>query len=146
MLPLPYFKMVLIILLTWVGWDGVHPHEVVYWAHGNDVLSRVPGLMPHGRLRLGGSQFEASLHKQFVRSISKITRAKWTRGVAQAVEYLLCNCEAEFKTSVPPKKTKKCDKWWPLLLCRLCHTCLYLDLESPHCPLSISNLTVKVSQ
>jgi hypothetical protein len=26
-------------------------------------------------------------------SISKISRAKWTGGVAQAVEYLLCNCE-----------------------------------------------------
>jgi hypothetical protein len=26
--------------------------------------------------------------------ISKITRAKWTSGMAQAVEYLLCKCEA----------------------------------------------------
>jgi hypothetical protein len=28
---------------------------------------------------------------------NKITRAKWTGGVAQAVEHLLCKCEAEFK-------------------------------------------------
>jgi hypothetical protein len=33
--------------------------------------------------------------------IYKITRAEWTGGVAQAVEHLLCKCEAH-----PPKKEK----------------------------------------
>jgi hypothetical protein len=43
-------------------------------------------------LRLGGSWLEASRGKQFVRPTSpRETRAKkWTVGVAQAVEYLLC--------------------------------------------------------
>jgi hypothetical protein len=43
-------------------------------------------------LRWGGLRFEASLGKQFTRPISKITRAKWTGGVAQAAECLLCKC------------------------------------------------------
>jgi hypothetical protein len=33
--------------------------------------------------------------------ISKITRAKWTGGVAQLVEYLLCKCEALSSNSSP---------------------------------------------
>jgi hypothetical protein len=38
----------------------------------------------------------------------KVTRAKWTRGVAQAVEHLLCKCKALSSTTVPPKnKIKK---------------------------------------
>jgi hypothetical protein len=36
--------------------------------------------------------------------ISKISRAKWTGSVAQAVEYLICRCKALIsKTPVPPK-------------------------------------------
>jgi hypothetical protein len=35
--------------------------------------------------------------------ISKITKLKWTGGVAQVVEYLLCKCKAP----VPPKENKK---------------------------------------
>jgi hypothetical protein len=38
------------------------------------------------RLRSGGLQFEVNPDKQFV---SKITRAKWTGGMAQAIELLL---------------------------------------------------------
>jgi hypothetical protein len=37
-------------------------------------------------------------------SISKITRAKWTRGMAQAVENLLCKCESLSSNSIPQKK------------------------------------------
>jgi hypothetical protein len=35
---------------------------------------------------------------------SKIIRAKWTGGVAQAVVYLLCNCKALSSNSSPTKK------------------------------------------
>jgi Zn ribbon nucleic-acid-binding protein len=61
--------------------------------------------LPHGKLRSGGSQFEASPGKWFARSISKITRAKWTGGVIQAVECLLCKHEA--LTSNPNSTEKK---------------------------------------
>jgi hypothetical protein len=39
--------------------------------------------------------------------ISKITRAKWTGGVAEAVEHLLCECEALSPTPLSPIKIKK---------------------------------------
>jgi hypothetical protein len=38
--------------------------------------------------------------------ISKITTPKWTRGVAQAVECLLCKYEALNSIPIPPKKKK----------------------------------------
>jgi hypothetical protein len=38
--------------------------------------------------------------------ISKVTRAKWTGGVAQAVERLLCNREA-LSSNPSPKKKKR---------------------------------------
>jgi hypothetical protein len=42
-------------------------------------------------LRLGGFRFKASLGKYFeTPPISKIARAKWTGGVAEAAEHLLC--------------------------------------------------------
>jgi hypothetical protein len=44
--------------------------------------------------------------------ISKIARAKWTGGVAQAVEHLLCECEA---LSSNPSPTKTQNKSLPLL-------------------------------
>jgi hypothetical protein len=34
--------------------------------------------------------------------LSKITKAKWPVDVAQAVEHLLCKCEAAFKPQIPP--------------------------------------------
>jgi hypothetical protein len=37
---------------------------------------------------------------------SKITRAKWTEGVAQAVEHLLCKCKA-LSVNPSPTKTKE---------------------------------------
>jgi hypothetical protein len=40
-------------------------------------------------------------------SISKITRAKWTGGVAQAVLYLLCKMEALSSNPSPTKKKQK---------------------------------------
>jgi starvation-inducible outer membrane lipoprotein len=39
--------------------------------------------------------------------ISKITRAKWTGGVAQEVELLFCKCEALSSNPSPIKKEKK---------------------------------------
>jgi hypothetical protein len=36
--------------------------------------------------------------------ISKISRAKWTGGVAQVAEHLLCKCVAEFKPSSQQQK------------------------------------------
>jgi hypothetical protein len=40
-------------------------------------------------------------------SISKMTRAEWTGGVAQVVEYLLCTYKALSSNSSPTKKKKK---------------------------------------
>jgi hypothetical protein len=39
--------------------------------------------------------------------ISKITRAKWTRGVAQALEYLICKHETLSSNPNPTKRKKK---------------------------------------
>jgi hypothetical protein len=39
--------------------------------------------------------------------ISKITRAKWTRDVAQVVEHLLCKCKALSSNSNPTKRKKR---------------------------------------
>jgi hypothetical protein len=57
------------------------------------------------RLRSGVQWFETSLCKQFLRAplISKITTAKWTGGVVQAVEYLLYKHEALSPNSNPTK-------------------------------------------
>jgi hypothetical protein len=41
--------------------------------------------------------------------ISIITRAKWTRGVAQAVKYLLCKLEA-LSSNPSPSKKERCVK------------------------------------
>jgi hypothetical protein len=38
--------------------------------------------------------------------ISKITRAKWTGGMVQAVEHLLCKCEALSSNYNPSPKNK----------------------------------------
>jgi hypothetical protein len=47
--------------------------------------------------------------------MSKITRAKWTAGVAQGVECLLCKCKALSSNPSVTKKKKKekkrKDKW-----------------------------------
>jgi hypothetical protein len=45
--------------------------------------------------------------KWFVRSISKVTRSKRTRGVAQTIEHLLCQCEALNSNPNATKKKKK---------------------------------------
>jgi hypothetical protein len=37
----------------------------------------------------------------------KITRAKWSGDVAQAIEHLLCKCEALSSNHSPTKKKKK---------------------------------------
>jgi hypothetical protein len=47
-------------------------------------------------LRLGGWWFETRLG-------SKITRAKWTGGVAQAAELLLCKCDSLSQTLISQK-------------------------------------------
>jgi hypothetical protein len=39
--------------------------------------------------------------------IPKITRAKWTEGMAQVVEHLLCKCKALSSNSSHTKKKKK---------------------------------------
>jgi hypothetical protein len=43
--------------------------------------------------------------------ISKLTRAKWTGGVAHAVECLLCESEALSSNSSSTKKKKKVNKF-----------------------------------
>jgi hypothetical protein len=57
------------------------------------LVSQVPVAHVYNPSYLGGwegkDQFEASLANSSQHSISKITRAKWARGVAQAVEHLL---------------------------------------------------------
>jgi hypothetical protein len=50
---------------------------------------------------------EASWANNSQDPISKITRAKWTGGLAQAVEHLLCKCKALSSNPVPSKKKKK---------------------------------------
>jgi hypothetical protein len=42
--------------------------------------------------------------------ISKITRARWTRAVAQVVEHLLCKHEAEFKHQSHQRGKKKSEQ------------------------------------
>jgi hypothetical protein len=42
--------------------------------------------------------------------ISKISRAKWTGGVTQAVEHLLCKHEAQSLNPNPPKPPKQTNK------------------------------------
>jgi hypothetical protein len=48
-------------------------------------------------------------------SISKITSVKWTGGVAQAVEPILCKHKALSSNSSPTKKRKKKGEWASLL-------------------------------
>jgi hypothetical protein len=66
-------------------------------------------------LRSGRSRFKASPGKYFERPPSPI---KWTGGVAQAVERLLCKCEALSSNSSPTRKKKKressCDLTQPI--------------------------------
>jgi hypothetical protein len=45
--------------------------------------------------------------KSFLRSISKITRAKWTGGMAQVVETLLFKCKALNSNPGPTTTTTK---------------------------------------
>jgi hypothetical protein len=40
--------------------------------------------------------------------VSKITRAKWTGGVAQAIQHLLCKCKTPSSNPGPPNKKKNC--------------------------------------
>jgi hypothetical protein len=54
------------------------------------------------RVRSGGWRLKASLGKKFERS--QIIRAKWIEGVAQAVEHLLCKCEALIKPQFHQRK------------------------------------------
>jgi hypothetical protein len=52
--------------------------------------------------RMGGLWYETNSGKQFMRPpISKTIRAKWSGGVAQALEGLLCNCEALSSNPIP---------------------------------------------
>jgi hypothetical protein len=61
------------------------------------------------RLRLGGSLFGASLGKQFKRPSSKMTRTKWTKGVAEVADHVIFTSvkEALSSNSSPTKKEKK---------------------------------------
>jgi hypothetical protein len=53
-------------------------------------------------------QFKTSLGKQFTRPpSSKITKAKWTGGVAQTAEHLLCKCKALSSNPSPKQDEKK---------------------------------------
>jgi hypothetical protein len=59
---------------------------------------------PLGRLRSGGSRFLANSSQD---PISKITTAKYSRDVVQAVECLLCRCGTLSSNSNPSKKGKR---------------------------------------
>jgi hypothetical protein len=59
-----------------------------------------------GRQRSEGSRCKASLGKYFERPYIKITRVKWTGGVTQMVECLLCKGEA-LSSDPNPIKNKK---------------------------------------
>jgi hypothetical protein len=52
----------------------------------------------------GEAWFEDSPDKEFLKLISKITRAKLPGGVAQEVEPLLCKCKALSSNPVLPKQ------------------------------------------
>jgi hypothetical protein len=55
-----------------------------------------------------------SWQRDYETPISKITRAKWPGGVAQAVEQLLCKCKCEALSSNPSPTKKKKEKDIPL--------------------------------
>jgi hypothetical protein len=57
-------------------------------------------------LKYGRLWFKVSPGKQFRDSISKTTRAKWSGGVAQVVDYLLCQHEALSANPSPTIKEK----------------------------------------
>jgi hypothetical protein len=58
----------------------------------------------------GGDQEDLSLRPTWANSsqdpISKITRTKWTGGVAQTVEHLPRKCKALIQTPIPPPPKK----------------------------------------
>jgi hypothetical protein len=71
-----------------------------------------------------GWQFQATSGKYFIRPpISKITTAKWTGSVVQAVGCLLCKPEALSSNPRPTKKEKKklTMLYWPFWLFTLIH-------------------------
>jgi hypothetical protein len=60
---------------------------------------------------LGGLKFKASPGKDLKDPISKITRAKWTGGVAQVVQHLLCkykilSSNPSLPATRPPQKKR----------------------------------------
>jgi hypothetical protein len=59
--------------------------------------------------------------------ISKITSAKWTRGMAKTGEGLLCTCEALSLTPVPQKKLYIC-----IYIYIFMYICVYIEKESHH--------------
>jgi hypothetical protein len=55
----------------------------------------VPVILATWEVEIEGSWFEANRRQIVFKSpISKITRAKWTGGVTQAIEHLLCKHKA----------------------------------------------------
>jgi hypothetical protein len=64
-----------------------------------------------GRIKIQGQQRQIVL----VMPISKITRAKWTGGVTQAVEHLLCQHEALNSNPSPTKNNHKTTLISPLM-------------------------------
>jgi hypothetical protein len=56
-----------------------------------------------GRIEVQGQHWQ-TIHET---PISKITRAKWTRGVAQAKKHQLCKCKALSSNPSSTKKKKK---------------------------------------
>jgi hypothetical protein len=64
--------------------------------------------MLFGRLMLlGASQFEASPANSSQDLVFKIIKPKWTGGMTQAAECILCKWEALSSNSNPTKKKKK---------------------------------------
>jgi hypothetical protein len=66
-----------------------------------------------------------------LRLISKLTRAKWSWGVTQVVEYLLCKCKPWVQNPVSPKKLKFTVKVCALPR-QLLHTLVAMTPCRPH--------------
>jgi hypothetical protein len=65
----------------------------------------MPVILPTSKAEIGNMEDRSQLGETVCETpISQITRVKCTRGVAQAVERLLCNLKGLVQTPVPQKK------------------------------------------
>jgi hypothetical protein len=68
--------------------------------------------MAGSRLPVAHATWEAEIRRMVVQG-TKITRAKWTGGVGQGTERLLCKCEALSSKPSPTKEKKISTGWKP---------------------------------